>query len=223
MNTQSIGLLSICILVATVLPNCGALETATRSLSQVESANLIGDRTIGGTEPLSKACKQFRYKRYFRVNSYEDFQYFGQKAKAGDMVELVGGIYNLGNGKVDKDPSNQGGSGSGGNNGPPPSRAARGTITRRIGTKQNPIVFCGAQNKTIIDGADSPRYASYGIRIVNSQHIRLSGFITRNVMKGEKAIFEYSMMLKGKGSSGGLLRWQDSILPPPPHTHPHPV
>ncbi|KAL4523633.1 hypothetical protein Ndes2437A_g00219 [Nannochloris sp. 'desiccata'] len=100
------------------------------------------------------------------------------------MIELVAGIYNLGDGQVDKeDLPNQGGP-ENDNGGGRPAMAVSGVINGRIGTTKNPIVFCGTQNRTIIDGADSVRYASSGIRILKSQHVRLAGFTVQNVLKG---------------------------------------
>jgi len=197
MNTQSIGLISICILLATIAPTCGASEAETTETSQVELIDsfpgLNESRTIGGTEPLSSACKQFPYTRYFRVDTYEDFTYFGQNAKAGDMIELVAGIYYLRDGEIDRTLPNPGARATDSEG---PTAAKYGIINGRIGTFEKPIVFCGAENKTIIDGADSVKYAHSGVRILNSRHIYFTGFIIRNVLKGKEAIFKYFMVLQ---------------------------
>ena len=160
---------------------------------QVASQNLLStNMTIEGTEPLSDGCKQFPYTRYFRVDNMDSFKYFGQHAEAGDLIELVPGVYNLGDGKVDtslpfKGNPDDSGEDDGGNN-EPPQIADSGTIYGRMGTKTQPIIFCGTAGATIIDGADSEQYAYAGIRIGKSVNIRLSGFKIQNVMKGKKTV-----------------------------------
>jgi hypothetical protein len=203
MKTLLINSVSICILVAVCFTNCGAessSEATTRNLLQAASQNLIkNDKINEGTEPLSDACKQFPYTRYFRVDSMEDFRYFGENAEKGDMVELVPGNYNLGDGQIDPDLPNTGGQEEDDDdedNGPP-TMATSGTIDGRIGTKEQPIIFCGTQGGTTIDGADSVEYAYVGIRVLKSQYVRLAGFTIQNAMKGKDKKFP-KYLLKNK-------------------------
>ena len=168
------------------MPNCGAnssSEVAARNLLESKISN--GGNTSVPLEPLSDACKQFPYTRYFRVNTYEDFKKFGQVAIPGDMVELIPGIYYLGDGQLNEpDPSE----GYGQDDTGPPVVATSGTINGLVGTPQKPIIFCGSQDGTIIDGADSIKYAFNAIRILKSQYVHVSGFTTQNVMKGKNQI-----------------------------------
>jgi hypothetical protein len=179
-------LAATCILVATFLPNCGAIsssDAASRNLLQVASQNSKLNM-IEGTEPVSDACKLYPYTRYFRVDKMDDFRRFGQNAIAGDMIELVAGTYMLGDGQLNQEDPGQGFEEDDDNE--PPAMATSGTIAGRVGTAEKPIVFCGSQNATIIDGADSVKYVFVGIRVLKSQHVVLTGFTIQNCMKGER-------------------------------------
>ena len=136
---------------------------------------------------VSDACRHFGYSRYIQVKSLKDFTAWGHKAQPGDMIELTAGTYTWGDGKTNPFNPGQGydvNNGDSGGHKDAPTMATDGTIFKVSGTTELPIVFCGDQQKTIIDGADSEKYWTYGVRIVQASNIRFSGFTLRNALKG---------------------------------------
>ena len=119
------------------------------------------------------------------------------------MIELIGGVYYLGDGVPN--PSNPGqgyfhnGPPSSGDPPPPPpptkapALSKNGTIAGRIGTRAKPIIFCGnnrGSTRTVIDGADSKKYKAIGIRVLLSKRVVVAGFTFRNLQKGMRGVLK---------------------------------
>ena len=104
------------------------------------------------------------------------------------MIELIPGIYYTGGGpdapagRVPQ-PFEFGYPGDGSGDGEPPNPATSATIWDKHGTPENPITVCGSR-ETIIDGTDPVKYKAVGMRIANSEYIRLSGFTLQWALKG---------------------------------------
>ena len=132
--------------------------------------------------PQSPICKKFQYKRYIRVHTLQKFYEYGRTAKPGDMVELMPGTYYVADGKTNGNPAN---GYPGDENRPFKFKvASNGTVYGVKGTKDWPIIFCGNQQKTIIDGSDSGQWSMYALRVVKSRYVRVAGFTLRKALKG---------------------------------------
>jgi hypothetical protein len=50
----------------------------------------VSDETL---RPISDICKMFEYESYYRAQDFEELRALGRRARPGDMIELVAGVY----------------------------------------------------------------------------------------------------------------------------------
>jgi hypothetical protein len=132
--------------------------------------------TLGKTTgPLSSACRQFSYERYFRATTFQEMRELGRNAIAGDMIELVAGLHTPHHAPMETTDGE-------GLCSTWPTRALEGTVFELHGRKDKLITFCGDRDKTIIDGGKNNKGGA-GIQVVKSSFVRFAGFTIRNLLR----------------------------------------
>ena len=152
----------------------GTAPPTTRSLS----LRARESTTLSDLRPISSLCKLFPYDNYYRANNFEELRALGERAKPGDMVELVAGVHEPHRAPMETTDGE-------GLCGTWPTRALEGTVFDLHGKPGRLITFCGDRERTIIDGGEGSNGSKRGagIQIVRSSYVRFAGFTIRNLLR----------------------------------------